>query len=226
MHWQLISRNPADMVDPPTKRKTEKIVLDEAQVNHLLENLKDTYLYMPVFLTVYTGEREGEVLALRWSDVDWEKNIIYVRQSLYQRTPGAAHFKTPKNKKARAIDVTAKVIRELKKHRKQQAVERMAFGPGYADLDLICCLQDGNPINPPTLGSVFRNRAAKMGLPVTLHGLRHTHASLLLKAGVPAKVVSERLGHSQISITMDLYSHVMPGMQQEAAKKLEDLLGQ
>jgi len=224
MKWRLITYNPADLVEPPRKTKTEKAVLNETEVAALLDGIRETYLYMPVFLIIYTGAREGEILALRWSDVDWDQNILHLRRSLYQRTPGQPLFKEPKNKKARAVDVSPVVMAELKKHRTEQRKQRLAFGPGYADLDLICCLQDGNPINPPTLSSVFRTKARRLGLPVTLHGLRHTHASLLLKAGVPAKVVSERLGHSQISITMDLYSHVMPGMQKDAVKKLDDLL--
>lgn len=227
MKWQLISRNPADLVDPPRKEKKEINILNEKQANMILKDIEGTYLYMPVFLAVYTGMREGEILGLTWKDVDFNRGVIRVRQILYQRTPGEPLFKQPKTAGSRrTIDISPIVVKTLKEHKKTQLKERMAFGEGYAGYDLVCCLQDGNPINPPTLSSAFRVRAARRGLFVCFHGLRHTHASLMLKAEVPAKVVSERLGHSQIGITMDTYSTVMPGMQREAANKLEELLAE
>lgn len=128
MKWRLITFSPADLVGPSRKVKKDISVFDEVQT--LLRWLEDTYLYMPVFLIVYTGSREGEVLALRWSNVDWDNSIIHIRRSLYQRTSGQPLFKETKNKNTRAVDVSPAVIKELKKYRTQQKKERIAFGPG------------------------------------------------------------------------------------------------
>lgn len=222
---QLLSRNPSDYVDRPRGEKKEIALLSEREIKALMDSVKDNYFYMPVFLAVYTGMRMGEILGLTWQDVDLNRGVIQVRQNLYQRTPGEPLFRQPKTPGSRrTIDISPLVVKTLREHKKEQAKERLAWGEGYKEYNLVCCLQNGDTINPPTLSSKFRVIAQRLGLFVTFHGLRHVHASLLLKAGIPAKVVSERLGHSQISITQDLYSHVMPGMQKEAAHKLEELL--
>ncbi len=223
---QLLSRNPADYVDPPKKaKKSSFTVLSQEDVALLLEAAKGTYLYMPIFLAVHTGMRMGEILGLRWGDVDLERGEIHVRQALYQRKQGEPVFKPPKAKSSlRTIAISPTVVKELKAHRKLQLEERVHWGSAYKNFNLVCCLEDGSPIHPPTLSSAFRNLARKLGIPVTFHGLRHLHASYLLSLGVHPKVVSERLGHSQISITQDLYSHVMPTLQREAAQKLEKIL--
>jgi integrase len=221
----LINRNPADYVDAPKKEKKEIVVLSEQEVKLLLDAVKDSYLYMPVFLAIYTGMRMGEILGLTWQDVDLNRGVIQVKQNLYQRTPGEPLFKRPKTPGSRrTIDISPIVVKTLREHKKNQAKERLAWGEGYKNYNLVCCLQNGDTINPPTLSSRFRKIAQRLGLFVTFHGLRHVHAALLLKINTPPKIVSERLGHSQISITQDLYSHVMPGMQKEAARQLEELL--
>ncbi|MBE3575506.1 MAG: site-specific integrase [Firmicutes bacterium] len=222
---QLIPRNPADFVKAPRGEKAELVVLTEEEVARLLDAVKESYLYMPTFLAIYTGMRLGEILGLRWQDVDLTRGQIHVNQANCQRKVGEPQFKKPKTAKGRrVIDISASVVQALKAHKKQQAKWRLAAGSAWQDFGLVCCLQDGRPMNPPNVSSHFADVTARLGLPVTFHGLRHTHASLLLKAGVPAKVISERLGHSTIAVTMDVYASVMPGMQREAANKLEDLL--
>lgn len=222
---RLLSRNPSDYVDRPKKEKKEMVILLEREIKLLLDTVKNSYLYMPVYLAIYTGMRMGEILGLTWQDIDLNRGVIRIRQSLYQRTPGDPLFKQPKTPGSRrTIDISPVVVKTLREHKKNQTKERLAWGEGYKDYNLVCCLQNGDTINPPTLSSRFRVMAQRAGLFVTFHGLRHVHASLLLKAGIPAKVVAERLGHSQIGITLDLYSHVMPGMQKEAARQLEELL--
>jgi integrase len=225
VNLQLLNRNPADYIDRPKRIKKEIVILAEQEIKLLLNTLSGSYLYLPVFLAVYTGMRMGEILGLTWPDVDLNRGVIQVRQNLYQRTPGEPLFKQPKTPGSkRNIDISPLVVKTLREHKKSQLKERLAWGEGYKNYDLVCSLQNGDTINPPTLSSRFRVMAQRLGLFITFHGLRHVHASLLLKAGIPAKVVSDRLGHSQINITLDLYSHVMPGMQREASNKLEELL--
>lgn len=223
--WQLIPRNPAEAVEPPKPAKKEMIIPTEREIRKLLSSFRDTVYFLPVFLAVTTGMRMGEVLGLTWSDVDLCKGVIHVRQTLYQRTPGHPVFKPPKTPKSkRQIDLPLTVLKLLKEHKKSVLKQKLAAGKVYCDYNLVCCLPDGRPINPSTLGSAFRTKARKIGLNISFHDLRHIHASYLLKQNVHPKIVSERLGHSQISITQDLYSHVMPGLQKKAARQIDELL--
>ena len=223
--WQLIPKNPADAVEPPKPNKKELVIPSEEEIKMLLESFKDTVYFLPLFLAITTGMRMGEILGLTWNDVDLKKGVLHVRQILYQRTPGHPIFKQPKTAKSkRSIDLPVTALKVLKEHKKEALKHRLAAGNAYCDYNLVCCLPDGKPINPPTLGSIFRTKARKMNLYISFHDLRHIHASYLLKQNVHPKIVSERLGHSQISITQDLYSHVMPGMQKEAARQIDELL--
>lgn len=225
VEWQLLNRNPVDSVKKPKPMKKDMYILQEKDITKLLNDIKECYLYLPVYLAIYSGMRLGEILGLTWKDVDLERGLIHVRQASCQVKVGEPQFKTPKTAKSkRSINISQTVIKALKIHKKEQAEWKLKVGEAWQEYNLVCCLQDGSPINPPNLSSYFKRTATRLGMPVTFHGLRHTHASLLLKAGVPAKVVSERLGHSSITVTMDIYSHIMPGMQQEAADKLEDLI--
>lgn len=122
--------------------------------------------------------------------------------------------------------ISPEVVKALKAHQKQQKANKLALGGKYQDNNLVCCLQDGNPLYPATVSKRFQEVANKAGINVTFHGLRHAHASYLLKQGIHLKVVSERLGHANISMTMDLYSHIAPTLQKEAAGKLDELLFQ
>jgi len=223
--WQMLYRNPADYVTAPKAKREEPVVLDEQHVKKLLNELKGTYLYMPTYLAIYTGMRMGEILGLTWQDVDLDRGVVTIRQASIQRNADKPEFGQPKTAKSRRrVDISPSVVRELREHRKCQLELKLKAGPQWEDFNLVCSHENGRPVNPPTLSSRFSRTASKLGLPVTFHGLRHTHASLLIKAGVPAKVISERLGHSSIRTTMDTYGHLMDGMQKEAARKLEKLL--
>lgn len=229
--WELVGRNVADAVDPPRKRRKETVVLSREDIEALLDTLKGSYLYMPVLIAVTTGLRMGEILGLRWSDIDFKKaGIIRVMQVQKYRKgingePAGLETGEPKTGKSRrAVAMPEVLAEELKRHRLEQKKDRLAFGAAYRDNGLVCCLEDGRPINNSTLGSVFRNTARKMGYAISFHDLRHLHATWLVASGVPLKVVSERLGHTQISITADLYSHVTAEMQKEAARKIDELL--
>ncbi len=225
VEWEMLPRNPASKVKPPRAARKEPRVLAEEEVARLLDSLRETYLYLPAFLAVFTGLRLGEILGLRWEDVDLENMVLHVRQASVQVKAGEPCFKEPKTAKGRrSVDISPAVARELRAHRKKQLEWKLRAGSAWQETGLVCTWENGEPINPPSLGSSFRRKAREAGLAISFHDLRHTHASLLLKAGVPLKVVQERLGHSQITVTGDTYTHLLPTMQREAALKLEQLL--
>lgn len=221
--WQIIPRNPADAVEPPRPARKEMQVLTAEQIDRLLEAAKGTPLHMPILLAVATRMRRGEILALRWQDVDLDAGTISVCRSLEQTKAGLS-FKEPKTARSRRVVVLPTfAVEALRRHRVQQVEHRLQFGPAYQDHGLVCALDHGAPA-AYRLSSDWPALLEKAGLPhVRFHDLRHSHATMLLAQGVHPKIVSERLGHSAIGITLDTYSHVLPAMQQEAAAKLDSL---
>jgi integrase len=139
---------------------------------------------------------------------------------------GKLAYSTPKTDKGRrSIALDPATVARVRAHRKNQAAERLALGPAYSDGDLVFCNEAGEPIKPDTLSQFFARRREQLALPaLSIHGLRHTHASLALQAGVNPKVVSERLGHAAVSFTLDCYSHAIPAMQEDAAAKVAALI--
>jgi integrase len=226
VRWQLLARNPAEAVQPPRPERTEMRALDEAETATLLRLLSGTRLYPPVLLAATTGLRRGEILALRWEDLDFEKRTLRVAQSLEQTKDGL-RFKAPKTHRSRRLLALPAIAADaLKAHKVAQAKERLALGRLYQDHGLVCPRQDGTPWPPDMLSTAFAAFVARSdALPhVRFHDLRHTHATQLLRAGVHPKVVSERLGHSAIGITLDTYSHVLPGMQEDAVSLVDAAL--
>ncbi len=224
--WQLLPRNPADAVEPPRPEQKEMVALDENQTAILIEKVKGTALYIPVFLAVTTGMRRGEVLGLRWCDVDLDRGTLSVTQTLEKTREGGLHFKQPKTRKSRrTISLPSITVDALRKHRAEQMELYLSLGIGWDDGGLVCTKGPGEPVNPNTLTSGFASRVRDMDIPrVRFHDLRHTHATQLLKEGVHPKVAQERLGHATIAVTLDLYSHVMPGMQEDAAARVDRAL--
>lgn len=222
---EMIIRNPADVVKPPKKAKHEIEFLPVEDAIKIIDLFKGGYMYMPVFLAVMTGARRSEILALRWCDVDLKKGIVNIGRSIYSAGKGELLFKDPKNKTSmRAVIISAEVIKVLKKHKAEQKETKLSFGKKHDEKDLICSLQDGRAIVPATVTKRFQDGTEAAGYKVTFHQLRHAHASFLLKQGIHPKVVAERLGHSTITTTLDIYSHVAPTMQREAADQLEAIL--
>lgn len=231
---QLIQVNPADAVElpkPPQELDEDDTrenirVLDGAQVEAMLEAARETPYYTLLFVGVRTGLRRGELLGLQWQDIDFGAGTLSVKQALAYTPQEGIFFKPPKNKKSRrTIDISSEVVAVLKEHKKKQAEAKLFFGQEYQDNNLVFCQYNGQPMHPDTPSSWFPAFLERIGLPrLNFHCLRHTHASLLLKAGVDIKIISERLGHSSIRITYDIYSHLMPGMQKEAVDRLEELL--
>lgn len=224
VRWQLIGRNVADAVEPPRPERHEMKALTEDEITRLLGAARGHWLYVPILLAVTTGLREGEILGLRWQDVDHQAGTLAVRQVL-QRTDNGLIFKEPKTQKSRrSVTLPAFVVEFLRRHREEQAALKDQLETEYQEYGLVCPRADGRPRCPTTVIPSLTAILSRAGLPrVRFHDLRHTHASLLLSQGVHPKVVSERLGHSTISITLDTYSHVLPGMQEEVARRLDSL---
>jgi integrase len=224
VRWQILARNPADAVQPPRKAQKQFDALSDERSFGIMEEAKGTRLYVPIVVALGTGMRRGEILAVRWKDVDLNSGVLSVRASLEQTSQGVS-VKEPKTAKGRrTVALPAFVVEVLRKHRTEQAKQRLALGSAFDDQGFVCQVEAGGFWHPDTFTAVYRSFARRHGFQgVRFHDLRHTHATQLLSAGVHPKVVQERLGHSTISITMDIYSHVMPGMQEEAAAKLDTL---
>lgn len=227
VRWQLVVRNVADAVEPPKPVRREMQVLDEKQMATLLESLKGARLYMPILLAMTTGLRRGEVLGVRWRDVDLDGGTLAVRQSLQQVRGMPLSFKQPKSKKARVVALPGLLVEALRRHKAEQAKERLLLGPAYEDHDLVCARLHGTPLAPNEVTAGFADLVRKSDVPkVRLHDLRHSHATQLLRQKVHPKIVSERLGHATVGITLDVYSHVLPTMQEEAARGVDAALRQ
>jgi integrase len=188
-------------------------------------------LEVAILLGATTGMRRGEVLGLRWSDVDLDAGRLSVRQTLSApRNPDTGQhvpvFGEPKTKQGkRSVPLPAQTVAALRAHRKEQMRERLMAGPGWQDHGLVFCEPDGQPIHPDRFRKRFEHRVQRSGLPpIRFHDLRHTYATLALQAGVHAKVVSEILGHASIGITLDTYSHAVPGLQESAAETVAALV--
>ena len=225
VRWQLLARNPAEAVEPPRPQRTEMRVLEDAQIALLLKSLEGSRLHAPVLLAVSTGLRRGELLGLRWSDVDLERACLTVRCSIEQ-TKNGIRFKTPKTERSRrAVALPSFTVDMLRAHKREQTEARLKLGPAYQNDDLILPREDGLPWPPDSFSTAFAAFIRRSRLPhVRFHDLRHSHATQLLKQGVHPKIVSERLGHSKVGITLDTYSHVLPSMQEDAARKIDAAL--
>jgi integrase len=224
--WQLVVRNVADAVEPPRPERHEMQTLTSEQVRILLEEAKKTQYYALIYTAIHTGMRRGELLGLRWQDINFDTNTISVRQTLQRVVGKGLIFREPKTQKSRRpISIPPSLCELLKKLKIQQAKDKLLLGEAYQDLGLVFTQRDGTPFEPSEVGRVYRSILKKANLPpVRFHDLRHTHATLLLEEGIHPKVVSERLGHSTIGITLDTYSHVLPTMQEEAALRLDEKL--
>ena len=225
----LLVKNVAAAAKPPRpkRRATGGIQAWEPdELARFLEAVRETRLAAIWRLSTMTGMRRGEVLGLRWCDVDLDRARLSVRQALVAVGYEVVHS-TPKSHSARVIDLDAETVAQLRAHRRRQAEERAVLGIDYQDHDLVVAKENGEPIHPHTFSQAFERLIEKAGLrTIRLHDLRHTHATLALKAGVPVKVISERLGHESPAFTLKQYAHVIPGMQAEAAAQVASLIDQ
>jgi integrase len=224
--WHLVPRNVADVVKPPRPVPKEMVALSADETRRLLEAARGDRLEALYTVAVHTGMRQGEMLALRWQDVDVENAVVSVRRTLTRRG-GKIAFGEPKTKKSRrSIRLTAQAVEALRSHLERQLWEIEILGDRYQDQGLVFTTDTGGLINPSNLRQrSFAPLLKRAGLPhMRFHDLRHTCATLLLSRNVNPKIVSEMLGHATIAITLDTYSHVLPNMQKDAALALEETL--
>ena len=226
VRWNLLVANAADRVEPPRPQTREVTPLDEVRSAELIESAKGTRVYMPILLAITTGLRRGEILALQWPDLDLASGTLRVRRSL-EETKSGLRFKEPKSRRGRRyVTLPVFAVGELKRHQVEQQLRKRAFGPAYVAGDLVCCAEDGAVWKPSAFTSAYRALLRRRKIPnIPFHNLRHSHASQLLRSGVSPKVISERLGHSKVGFTLDVYAHLLPGMQEEAALRIESNLG-
>jgi integrase len=223
----LVVKNVAAAAKPPRPhpRATGGIETWEPdELARFLRAVRGTRLEAIWRLSAMTGMRRGEVLGLRWCDLDFDRARLSVRQALVAVGYEVVHS-TPKSHGARVIDLDAETVNELRAHRQRQDEERAEWGKDYQGQDLVVAKENGEPIHPHTFSQAFERLIEKHDLrKIRLHDLRHTHATLALKAGVPVKVISERLGHESPAFTLKQYAHVIPGMQAEAAAQVAALV--
>ena len=224
VRWELLTRNPADAVDPPKVDWKPMQTYDLPQTADLIEAVRGGPIFIPALLAVLCGLRRGEICALRWRNVDLAAGQISVVESLEQ-TKAGLRFKAPKSGKGRTVALSETVVDELRAHRVKRAQEMLRLGVGLSDDDLVIAHADGSIVQPIYVSQQWARSIAKTPLArLRFHDLRHAHATHLLANGVHPKVASERLGHSKVGITLDLYSHVIPGMQEDAVATVDAAL--
>ncbi len=224
--WSLVHRNVADLVTPPRVQRHEMRTLDAEEARRLLEAARGDRFEALYVLALTTGMRLGELLALRWKDVDLDAGSLGVRGTLLRTKEGMtiSEPKTAGSRRHVSVGITA--IEALRRHRVNQTAERLLKGPAWKDNDLVFANEVGKPVEDTNLRRrSFEPLLTRAAVPrIRFHDLRHTAATLLLGQGIHPKIVSERLGHSRVSITLDLYSHVTPTMQQQAVDAMEGIL--
>jgi integrase len=224
VRWQFLVRNPVDAVDPPKVERHRMATYDMAQTAALLDIVRGTRMFIPIMLAVLCGLRRGEIAALRWRSVNLVNAQLAVIESAEQMN-GGVRLKETKSGRARTVALSATVVEELKNHRLRQAQDMLRLGVRLTDTGFVAALEDGSPMQPTFITHEWVRIIISSPLPrIRFHDLRHAHATHMLSSGIHPKVASERLGHSKIGITLDLYSHVMPGMQEDAAAKVDAAL--
>ena len=226
--WQLLPRNPMDGIDAPKVLRKEMKTFTPEQAKAFLDASAQEHIKWQAFfaLLLHTGVRPGELKALRWTDVDLDAKAITIQQNAQRiRGIGRVVGQPKTGGSRRRVALTVDVASLLKRHRTAQNEERLQLGPLWQDQNLVFASEVGTILEDKRIGEVFRRICERAGVPrIRLYDLRHSHASLLLALGVHPKVVAERLGHSNVNLTLNLYSHVLPTLQEDAANALDALL--
>ena len=231
VYWQLIVTNPAERVQPPKARKPKRKSYDDEQTKILLENLEllsseDIKYKVAIILTVFTGVRLGELMGLEWQDVDFKNGIISINRSSQYLSDMGVFTKVPKTESSiREIAIPEFIISLLEEYKLWYEEQKSIYGELWTDSDRLFVQADGKPMHPSTISKWFVKYVGQIGLPViNFHGLRHTNASLLVAQNIDIAVISARLGHAQISTTLDFYVHPLLSHNRKAGYALENLL--
>ncbi len=224
VEWGYINRNVATIVHPPTPERGDMLVLDAQQTERLFEAARGTRWEALITLAVASSLRESELLGLKWADLNVESGKLTVQRKLSSLTRLLEEPKTSGTR--RSMKLPAYAIRALLSHKARQNETRLIKGEAYQDNDLVFATYDGKPLIARNMVREFKKLLELAGLPaIRFYDLRHTAATLMLLQGISARVVQERLGHSQISLTLGTYSHVLPAMDEDAAIKMDALFG-
>ena len=222
VRWGTIPTNPADFADPPEQRKKEPRFWTPEQAARFVDVLTGERLAALWVLAILTGLREGELIGLRWEDVDLETGTLSVRQSR-KRLKGPPTFGPPKSERSRrTMSLAQEAVSSLRQHRAHQNTARLALGPEWEDHGLIFCTRHGKPLLASNLLKMQHRLCEKAGVPyIPIHGMRHTNGTALLASGVDLKTVQARLGHQSASFTMQEYVHALQATDEEAARRVE-----
>lgn len=231
VYWQLIVANPAERVQPPKARKPKRRSYDDEQTKILLENLEllpneDTKYKVAIILTVFTGVRLGELMGLEWQDVDFKNGIISINRSSQYLADMGVFTKVPKTESSiREIAIPEFIVSLLEEYKLWYEEQKSIYSELWTNSDRLFVQADGKPMHPSTISKWFVKYVGQIGLPViNFHGLRHTNASLLVAQNIDIAVISARLGHAQISTTLDFYVHPLLSHNRKAGYALENLL--
>lgn len=224
VNWQVIKNNPCDSVESPKAKKYRADVYDKEDIKKLITALSGHELEAHVSLALFLGLRRGELLALKWSDINYKDSTITIQSNLVVANSNLV-LKEPKTEDSmRTIVLTHEILEILRKYKISQKEQKLRFGKHYKDDDFIFTKEDGELINPGSFSHTFSDFLKKSNLRhIRLHDLRHTNATLMLMSNIPAKVASARLGHSNVSTTLDIYSHVLKDMEKEVSDKISDI---
>ena len=222
---RLIPYNPCEAVELPKLKKYRANVYPTEMIHTVLDTAMGTDMYLPILLLVMVGLRRGELLALRWDDIDFKNNLLKVRNNLVRGEDGYI-IKPPKSEAGvRDIYLGSDVMDELKSARLKYMNDAFEYGVGFQNLNFVIYKEDGSPFCPDSMSQKWRRFLETHNLPkIRLHDLRHSNATALIQAGVNPRVVQQRLGHSDVNITLNTYTHVLPEMDIEAAEKLDSIM--
>lgn len=226
VEWQLLAVNPADAVKPPRARRHEMRVLDAEEAGRLLEAAEDTPYHALIYVALATGARVGELFGLRWQDIDLDRSTMHITRSARRFAGrGVIFTETKTHRSRRPVALSAATVALLREHRRARAEQRLALGLAYRDQGIVFASPTGGPLDGSNLRRAFVLMTERADVPrLRLHDLRHTAATLMLREGVHPKVVSERLGHATVGLTLDTYSHVLPDLQRDAAEVMDGVL--
>lgn len=227
VRWNHLPRNVAEFSDPPRQTSSGKAMRTwtPEELRNFLRFVENDPLFAAWVLSASTGMRRGEVLGLRWQDIDFDRRRLAICQTIIS-IDYRVEISEPKTARGRrSVALDSGTVTALRAHRASQNQEKLKLGEVYQDLGLVFCRADGTPVHPDRFTQMFDKHVKDSGIPrIRLHDLRHTHATLALAAGIHPKVVSERLGHSTVAFTMDVYSHAIPSMEAKAAETIANLV--